>query len=304
MLRSLPAALKIQRSELVLVGLAVAAWAFVALGLSMRLAALDAEFPGCLGLNDIGADCSLGQNAIMWWDRTAETMQMIAVGLPVFAGVFIGVPLVGREVETGIAQISWSLARSRSRWLVLQVIPVLLIVLALLAVAAGVGEVLTTARLGGDDPGFQQADSRGFLLLLRGLAAFGIAVFVGARVGRILTGLLLALAVSAVLFLSAGVAMNEWRAAEAEFVRITDVGPGTPWVNGLAMGQVGVLPDGTVVRNLNIEQFEGEVDLNWMLVIPGRDYPKWVGREGALLLGLACAFTALTALGIRHRRPQ
>jgi hypothetical protein len=303
-MHSLPAALKVQRSELVLVGLAVAAWAVVALGLSLRLAGLDAEFPGCLGLSDIGTDCSRGQNAIMGWDRTAETMQMIAVGLPVFAGVFIGVPLVGREVETGIAQVSWSLARSRSRWLVLQLVPVLLIVLALLAIAAGVGEVLTSARLGGDDPGFQHADSRGFLLLLRGFAAFGIAVFVGARVGRILPGLLLALAVSGVLLVGAGVAMNEWRAAEAEIVRIGDVGPGTPWVNGLAMGQVGVLPDGTVVRNLNIEQLEGEVDLSWMLIVPGRDYPKWVARESALLLGLACAFTALTALGIQHRRPQ
>lgn len=231
-------------------------------------------------------------------------MQLVGVGLPVFAGVFIGVPLVGREVESGIAQISWSLARSRSRWLVLHLVPILLVVLALLAAAAVAGEILTTARLGGDDPGFQHADSRGVLLLLRGVAAFAIALFVGARVGRILAGLLLGLAVSALLVLSVSFVMDQWRAREADLVRITDVGPGTPWVNGLSLGQVGVLPDGTVVRNLNIEEFEGEVDLNWMLVVPAAEYPRWMAREGGVLLGMAGAFTVLTAFGIRHRRPQ
>jgi hypothetical protein len=51
---------------------------------------------------------------------------------PVLAGMFLGAPLLPREIEHGTARLAWTQAASRPRWLLAQVLPVA----ALLALAA------------------------------------------------------------------------------------------------------------------------------------------------------------------------
>lgn len=68
--------------------------------------------------------------------------------VPLVAGLLLGVPLVGREIEQRTAATAWALAGSRTRWLAGRLAPVLLLAVVLglvLAVASTVLEVAITA---------------------------------------------------------------------------------------------------------------------------------------------------------------
>jgi len=63
--------------------------------------------------------------------------------LPALAGVFLGAPLVAREVEQGTHRVAWTQSVTRSRWLASHLIAVMGIVLVASAVAqAAVNQVL------------------------------------------------------------------------------------------------------------------------------------------------------------------
>ncbi len=80
------------------------------------------------------------------WQDTSQAghdysleMQAFAVVcqlLAVLAGVFLGAPTVAREIENGTARFAWTQAASRSRWLLVQVLPVACL---LSAAALGLG---------------------------------------------------------------------------------------------------------------------------------------------------------------------
>ena len=62
------------------------------------------------------------------------------MGLLIFlsfaAGLFLGVPIVARELERGTARLAWSLAPSRMRWFLARMLPIL-VVLALVTFLGG-----------------------------------------------------------------------------------------------------------------------------------------------------------------------
>lgn len=296
--------LKAQRSELIVIVAGIIVWAIVVSLLTVRLAGLDAEYPGCFGLLTVGADCQAGQSVFAGWDQFAEAVQWLSLVIPVFLGVFLGVPIVAREVETGVAQISWALARTRHRWLGVQVLPVSAVLILLLVIIAAGGELLTVARLGGDDPGFQHHDQRGVLVVVRGILAFGLGLLVGTLLGRVLPAILLGLALSAVMIGGTTLALDQWRQQDADLVRVEAVGPGTPYVNGMMLGPAAVLPDGTVTRERNVDKIPLDADLGWVLVIPVGAYPTWIAREAAITLGATAIAFITTIVILRHRRPR
>jgi hypothetical protein len=112
---------------------------------------------------------------------------------PVVAGMFIGAPLLPREIEHGTAKLAWTQAASRSRWLLAQVLPVA----ALLALAAvGLGTAFSWwqspirpafAFFGPWSPEYFNLTP----LLLPGWAVFGFAlgVFFGAVTRRTLAAM-------------------------------------------------------------------------------------------------------------------
>jgi hypothetical protein len=304
MLRPTWRTLKPQRTELTIIAVGLVVWAVAVAVLTLRLNALDTEFPGCFGLLVVGADCDAGQSVFALWDQTAEFVQLLGLVIPIALGVLIGVPVVAREVETGVAQVTWSLATSRLRWFALQIVPLLAVLVVLLAVVAIGGEWLTVARLGGDDPGFFHHDQRGALVIVRGLLAFAVGLFVGTLTGRVLPGLLLAVALTAILVGGLSFGLDRWRAQEADVVRIESIGPDSPYVNGMMLGQVAVLPDGSVTRDLSSETILSDADLDWMLSIPASKFSLWIARESAITLAIGAALAAATALALRHRRPR
>ena len=115
--------------------------------------------------------------------------------LPPLVGLFLGVPVVAREIELRTTDLAWSLALRRSRWLLTRLLPMLAFALVALRgpgsswarrlfSAIAVGRAVTgpdRGRLAGPDAGRPAA-----------FMALGIGVLVGALVGRTMPALLVA----------------------------------------------------------------------------------------------------------------
>lgn len=147
---------------------------------------------------------------------------LLASGLvPLASGLAAGVVLVGRELESGTAELSWSLAASRWTWLrrrlgVLGLTTVLLSIL--LAGASTWLEKAHTAAGLWISP-FADAELFGLPVIGRSVLALGVGTAAGALIGRTLPAFL----VGAVVLLAA-VSMTS--AGQAAFARLptTDIG--------------------------------------------------------------------------------
>ncbi len=126
---------------------------------------------------------------------------LVRVGLnvvPVLIGIILGVPVVGRELELRTAGFSWALTASRSRWLLTRVLQMVVVAIMALGVLALAGRLLFDAIwLGRYGPELTEVSTEGLALVLRGLAAFGVGLLVGAIVGRTMPALLIGVAVMA-----------------------------------------------------------------------------------------------------------
>jgi hypothetical protein len=145
--------------------------------------------------------------------------------LPFLVGLLGGVPLVARELEARTAQTAWSLFPSRATWLLRQLAPVALVVGVSVAFAALAASPVAADRAawGG---GFASSDLglHGPLVLIRAFAAFGIALFAGALLGRALPAFVLGGALCFTLLTASGLARDAWRDGLAPVV----MGEGPP----------------------------------------------------------------------------
>jgi hypothetical protein len=270
----------------------------------VRLLGFADTYPDCFGLSSTATPvCQFAQQEFAGWDQTAEVILWIALALPVLVGVVLGAPVVAREVEDRVGQVTWALALSRSRWLLARFAPIVLAAALLLGVAGVAGEYLTAARLGGEDPGFLRHDQRGVLVLARGMAVLAVSLAIGAWIGRTLPALLAAAALSTIVIVGAAIGMGLWQRSEADLVRMTDLGTGSPYLNGLILGPAAVLPDGTITQERNIERLPEGTDFDWVLALPSAHLWTWVGRELLVDSALALASLLMAISIVRRRRP-
>lgn len=138
----------------------------------------------------LSAEC---RSAIEWGNTLGGAVGIlgaVATVAPFAAGLFLGAPLLSREIEHRTAPMAWSLSPSRPGWLAWRTIPpLILLLLALLILGQTSGFLLETANEG--ELGFRHYGMFGPLLAARGLAVFGVGVFVGLAIGRVLPALLL-----------------------------------------------------------------------------------------------------------------
>ena len=140
---------------------------------------LDFDPPAsCLGKTDIAiATLSISTAAVV-----------VTVVFPITIAALLGVQLVGREVERATAVLPWTLGPSRVRWFLIRV-AFLTVVIGGVSLALGLAaDLVLLAR----SPGLELANSltewetRGWLIPARAIAVFGIALAVGAAMGRVL----------------------------------------------------------------------------------------------------------------------
>jgi hypothetical protein len=75
-------------------------------------------------------------SALRLYDLTSTPLVLVLLLLPVLAGLFLGAPLIAREIETGAARFTWAQGADRARWLIATVVPIVGL-LAVLAIGLG-----------------------------------------------------------------------------------------------------------------------------------------------------------------------
>ncbi len=226
-------------------------------------------------------------------------------------GLFLGVPVIARELERGTVRLAWWLTPSRWRWYLARLLP-MLVALVVLTFAAGVA---TDRLFAANNPGldlsraFDGYGARGGLLAARAAFIFAVAVFVGSFIGRALPAVIVATLV-VVLALFGGLNVQQ-RVLANEAVAIPidpSDGPGIE-PGDMYIDQRFVLPDGTLVT---YDYFAGgdPYDANGnplypqvAMVIPGERYGSVVAREAlALAIGSLVALL-LAGFVVARRRP-
>jgi hypothetical protein len=240
--------------------------------------------------------------------------------LPLLIGMVLGVGVVAPEIEGGTAPSMWVLARSRVRWLWGRMLPSLVAATAVLALLAVASQILWLARepyLPNPWLSFDDASLHGPILVAKGLAAYGVALTVGALLGRTLPAVILATAVIWIGLAGTGtVARSLWMQAEGphHVVAADPNGDVLAFPGGYITGGGWRTADG---RDITDEEAYGLVPVGeqdpdaWVFShltrtywgVPGDLFPAWDAVEtagyavvGVLAIGAAC-------LVVRRRRP-
>lgn len=316
-------AVRIQRFEVWSCALLVAMVGITALIVRARLDGVGAPVE-CLTpwiFEDLVVDaarCEPLEKAFFRIKNEAQLVMNIMNALPLVVGLLLGVGLVGREIEGGTAPTVWALAGSRRRWLVGRLVPILTILLALLVFAAVTSEVLATAGVPWQfgRPAFDDAGLHGPGVVVRGLAAFGLALAIGAWSGRMLPTVLLSALLAMFLWGGGQLMLVTWVDANAHEINVPS------WFNGWYDGgrfvgerQFYRLPDGTEVdrfadvralapAGVDPEKwYAEEVDVI-AVGVHAPDYPSWVIFETAVFGAFSLAWIAATFAIVERRRPS
>jgi hypothetical protein len=310
-------AFKMQRLELVIflaaAVLLVVASVLIAWGASEARASFDACYQA--QGTDTGCATSPSLNDFSMWGGFARLGAFLT---PFALGLILGIPVVAREIEGRTAGIAWTLSRSRSRWLIQRVLP-LVVVVIVLAAAIGIGsEFVTRTNPFADlaaNPGFADYTSRGVLLPVRALAVLLLAIALGAIVPRQLPALLLAIGFTIALFVGLSIGMDTWMTAEARPIPFNETRFGAfgegPRIFDMAYqedatGEVITMNDfynryGEIAFPDDEQAPEGFTQV--AIGIPGDQYWTWALRESAILGAVALAGGGLATLVVRRRRP-
>ena len=310
-------AFKMQRLELLLFLAAALLLVVASLLIARGAADARASFDACSRAAGTDANCATSPslNDFSLWGGFA----MIGAFVTPFAlGLILGVPVVAREVEGRTAGIAWTLSRSRSRWLIQRVLP-LMVVVIVLAAAIGIGsEFVTRTNPFADlaaNPGFADYTARGVVLPVRAVAVLLLAIAVGAMVPKQLPALLLGICFTIALFVGLTIGMDAWMTAEAQAIPI-DEGRFGAFGEGPRIFDVAFQDDATG-EVLTMNDFysrygdaafpdDGQAPDGFTEVaigIPGEQYWVWVARESAIVGGLALLCGGLAMAVVHRRRP-
>ena len=320
MLSSFRLAVRIQRFEVWSCVLLVAVVAITALIVRARLEGVGAPVE-CLTpwiFPDVAYDatrCDPLRAAFFGISRDEAGLVMTAMNaLPLVVGLLLGVGLVGGEIEGGTAPTVWALAGSRRRWLTGRLVPMLLILVAVLAVAAIASEMLAASRVPWQfgRPSFDDAGLHGPGVVARGLAAFGLALAVGAWSGRMLPAILLSALVALFLAIGGHILLDTWVHASAHDIEVPS------WFNGdydggRFIGRRYYLPDGRIVDTSfdvaalappGVDPDAWVASLKVVAIgVHSPDYPAWMVTEVVIFGAIGLAGSAATYAIVERRRP-
>ena len=230
---------------------------------------------------------------------------------PFFVGVFLGAPLVAREVEKRTAPIAWSLSLSRRGWLAGRVFPLVIVIGLALLILGHASDVLQAA-IYPEGRGFADYGSRGPLIAARGLAVFGIGVVVGLTVGRVLPAILVTGLVTIALL--GGLEYGRSQLMQAEAVWI-------PQEN--ESGQINMIYDSAFIddatgKRITFDEAYARFPEVFgpqgsgmppglsqvYLATPPELYPRFVARESGVLIGVAIVTGGIATVLVGSRRPE
>ncbi|HEX2142107.1 MAG TPA: hypothetical protein VHK28_07550, partial [Candidatus Limnocylindria bacterium] len=315
---------RLQRFEIVGMLSLVAVLALVTALSAVQLNELQQVHGACYVDGEVGAECLAAFEERALWAEAAHWILRAGWAVPFLFGIVLGVPIVAREIEHRTGALAWSLGRSRRRWLLGRVLPVLAIVL----LAAGITGVLAdfaasavnTSTVRDLSHSWLWFDQRGLLVPARAAALLGVGVLVGAVVGRTLPALLVAGAVSWAVFAGTTTAMDTWRITDAtdivwdsaddlESAYVIDVRVRAPDGRLLSFAEADaeqIIP--AMFTTPTQEGYEAPppgytYGIEVARAVPGAEYPKWVLRESAVWAIVAGVASCLALAAARRWRP-
>jgi hypothetical protein len=252
--------------------------------------------------------CGSALNA--WYSAQATTtglLRSLLVAVSFAAGLFLGAPLVAREIERGTTRLAWALGPSRVRWYAARMLPILV---ALFGATYAAGFALdrlaaSTAPELDVSNAFIEFGSRGVLLASRATFIFGVGAAVGSLLGRSLPAVIMTGVICAV-GLSGGEQVHQ-RLLRGEAVPVAQeiAGPGDLFVD-----QRFRLPDGSLVGYDHFngaEPFDPDGNPTYpivALVVPGERYRSVETREALVLAAGSAVALLLACLVVVRRRPD
>jgi len=180
----------------------------------------------CLGADELQAACQAWAARIAGYREAATVTGSVVLAafalLPMVGGLLVGTSLVGKEIDERTTSFAWSVGPDRRRWLLLRTLPpALFLVLATLCVGLFDDWLIWLAELGFDLVAFRGAAPTG-----AALAALGIAMFVGAVMGRVLPTLLVAGGFIVAAYVGVGFASDRFLENETVVVDVAVAPPG------------------------------------------------------------------------------
>ena len=131
-----------------------------------------------------------------FWSIAGAEGSYLRMGLALvtpIAGLILGVPVVARELETRTTAFAWSLESRRWRWVLSRALPMLLVAIIGFAILGAAGALFFGAlATGHETAALTEVGSQGPALMARGLLAFGVALLIGALLGRTMPAFLVA----------------------------------------------------------------------------------------------------------------
>lgn len=258
----------------------------------------------------LSAQCRL---AIDWGNVLAAAVGLlgiVATVAPFAAGLFLGAPLLSREIEHRTAAMAWSLSPSRQGWLVWRAGPLLILLLvALLVLGQASALLLETAEQG--ELGFRHYGMFGPILAARGLAIFGVGALVGLALGRVLPALLVTgLATVAIV---GGMSIGRDLLMREEAVWMPMDNPDAVHMifdQGFQFDATGDIISWEEAYNRYPDSFdemsgEGEPPGTTMVwrVVPPEAIGLYVAREVGVLAGVFAVAAGASVVLVRRRRP-
>ncbi len=311
--------LRLQRFELVTFGAALGALIVALFVASLYLISLQ---PGadCRILNDaIPSTCQVAADRFNDAQGWLSGLLLAPLLIVTFAlGLFLGAPIVARELERGTVRLAWSLGPSRWRWYASRMLPILAVVVLLTVLAGAAMDLFFAAGQPGADlsRSFDGYGVRGGLLAARAIVMFAIAVVVGAIMGRALPTILVSTLVATIALTGVINVYDGILRGEAVAIPADPTGSGGAFVGAQPgdryLDQKFVLPDGTLVgfdyfyqggQGDPFDEFGNPRYPMVDVVIPGERYQFVAAREAAVLLGGSLVALLVAGFVVARRRP-
>ena len=307
MLRSARLVFRMHQFEIIAVGLIVAALVGAALYVANELNAVG--YGACYAATAPSPSCeALGRRFFDLQIAHANPVFAFMNLLPYAVGLFLGAPLIARELERGTARLAWSIAPSRLRWYAWRVLPVVLFAVVVTFAAGRAVDRLVAARTPGIDleNSFDTFGQRGALVAVTAFVMVAGAIGLGTVVGRVLPTLIAALILGYFGILGVQHLHADFTAREAVIVTEADLQPGDRFLD-----QFFKLPDGRVVGYEELAQIDpasvtSETGPTYPIVyqvIPAERYREVEAREALILGSIGVAMLVGAGVIVTRRRP-
>lgn len=315
MLRWVRLSFRLQRLEILLLTVAVLGASGLMLWLGLHLNGLSATYPDC-DFADPAGSCRAAGETFGSAFGLGELIIMSTSPLTFGVALFLGVPLVAREIEQGTAQLAWTIGPSRMRWLIGRVTFAALVGIVLIGLLAVMTDFLAAAMRPeiNTSQAFWIYGGRGPLLVGRGMLVLGAGFLIGAVIGKQLPALLLAALAIGGMTLASEIAFRSWHETEAVVASPTDhlseplgISSGIELPSGERVGY-----GGAEFQDENGDFYANQADFlarrnslgrEYQLIIPGRRYSEIVARETAVLIGVGVLLIGGAAVVTSRRRP-